>query len=82
MGFSYLPGMWRFSEPEIFFHLTWMIILGSVGTIQIKRVTKIWVYILIVGYWILAIRFSKPYPTHTQFVQSQLSNDWQKRVFQ
>lgn len=80
--FSYLPGMWRFSEPEIFFHLTWMLLLGSTREFHFKNNHKIILYVIIVGYWAFVVRPSKPYPAFTKFIPSNLSTNWQQKVFQ
>ena len=73
LGFSYLPGMWRFSEPEIFFHLSWMLLLGNVGQLKVNPTGKVTMYGFMVLYWIFAIRTSIAYPQFSSFIPSELA---------
>ena len=81
LGFAHLPGMWRFSEPEIFFHLSWMLLLGNVGPLNINPKGKATMYLFMVVYWIFAIRTSIAYPQFSTFIPSELAKNWEQNIF-
>lgn len=80
-----VPGFWRVAKPEVFFHVTWLAVLG-IGALQMqrsavpKRATAFWYGLFVVG-WLLMVRTHPAYPPMTVPVSTVLAPDWEKRVF-
>ena len=80
-----IPGFWRIAKPEVFFHMSWALLLG-VAAIQASRSgwnrqLTAWLYGLFVLAWLVMVRTHPAYPPMTEFKASKLSNDWENRVF-
>jgi hypothetical protein len=68
-----VPGFWRVAKPEVFFHGTWMLVLG-VAALQLARAqwsrrTLSFVYALFVLAWLLMVRTHPAYPPMTQPIE-------------
>jgi hypothetical protein len=80
-----VPGFWRVAKPEVFFHITWLMLLG-IGAIEAhrlgwtKRTLGLW-YIAFVGAWLVMARSHPAYPPMTTPVATPLAPDWAERVF-
>ena len=80
-----IPGFWRVAKPEVFFHVTWLMLLG-IGAIEAhrlewsKRTLGLW-YIAFVGAWLVMARSHPAYPPMTTPVATPLAPDWAERVF-
>ena len=81
-----VPGFWRVAKPEVFFHVTWLMLLG-IATIQIhrsgwsRRSTGIWYILFVIG-WLLMIRTHPAYPPMTRPVAVELAPNWAEQVFE
>ena len=80
-----IPGFWRIAKPEVFFHMSWLLILG-IATVQAGRAgwgrrTTTWLYGLFVIAWLIMVRTHPAYPPMTEYRPSKLSKDWEDRVF-
>ena len=81
-----VPGFWRMAKPEVFFHLTWLFILG-VAAFQAdrsawsKRTTTVLYGLFVLG-WIIMIRTHPAYPPMTIPLNVKLVNDWESHVFE
>ncbi|MAY81440.1 MAG: hypothetical protein CL930_11730 [Deltaproteobacteria bacterium] len=82
---SIVPGFWRVAKPEVFFHVTWLMLLG-IAAIQLQRSQwsqrsiGIW-YTVFVFAWLLMVRTHPAYPPMTQPVPVQLDPNWAEDVF-
>lgn len=82
---SVIPGFWRVAKPEVFFHVTWMLML-CVAAVQLaksgsRRGVSILYGIFLVG-WLLMVRTHPAYPPMTVPIDSTLSSGWQEDVFE
>ncbi len=80
-----VPGFWRVAKPEVFFHVTWVLLLG-IAAFQAARSgwsrrTTGTLYALFVVAWLLMVRTHPAYPPMTVYRPSKLSSDWAERVF-
>jgi hypothetical protein len=80
-----VPGFWRVAKPEVFFHVTWLMLLG-IAAIEChrlgltKRTLGLW-YIAFVAAWLVMARSHPAYPPMTMPVATALDPDWAERVF-
>jgi hypothetical protein len=81
-----VPGFWRMAKPEVFFHITWLMLLG-IAAIEAhrsswsNRVTS-WLYALFVLGWVVMIRTHPAYPPMTMPLPVKMDSDWEDSVFQ
>jgi len=81
-----VPGFWRVAKPEVFFHMTWLLLLG-IGAVYVhrtgwsKRTTALWYLLFVLG-WLLMVRTHPAYPPMTTPRDTPLAADWADRVFQ
>jgi hypothetical protein len=81
-----IPGFWRVAKPEVFFHMTWVLLLG-IASVQAhragwtKRATGLW-YVAFVTGWLLMVRTHPAYPAMSVPLNSSLAPDWADRAFQ
>jgi hypothetical protein len=79
-----VPGFWRVAKPEVFFHITWMLML-CVAAIQLAKVERrrgvYALYAVFVVGWLLMVRTHPAYPPMTMPIESNLSTGWQEGVF-
>jgi hypothetical protein len=81
-----VPGFWRVAKPEVFFHGTWLLLLG-VAAIQLARSNASGralgvLYALFVLAWLVMVRTHPAYPPMTLPTKTQLAPNWADRVFQ
>lgn len=81
-----IPGFWRVAKPEVFFHVTWMLLI-AVAAIRVeawkpRRKVMAAVYVVIVLTWLTTVRTHPVYPPFTQTVESTLAPSWERGVFQ
>jgi|GEM_PF-1270764 len=80
-----IPGFWRIAKPEVFFHMTWLLLLG-IAAVQAgragwgRRLTA-GLYGLFVIAWLIMVRTHPAYPPMTVYQPSKLSKGWEDRVF-
>jgi len=80
-----VPGFWRVAKPEVFFHMTWLLLLG-IGAIQAGRsgwtkgATYFWYFLFVLG-WLLMVRTHPAYPPMTVPLDTPLASDWADKVF-
>jgi hypothetical protein len=80
-----VPGFWRVAKPEVFFHMTWLMLLG-IAAIQAHRsgwtpwTIRIWYAAFVVG-WLIMVRTHPAYPPMTVPIDTPLAKDWADRVF-
>ena len=80
-----VPGFWRIAKPEVFFHMSWLLLLG-IAAVQAgragwgPRLTGV-LYALFVLAWLIMVRTHPAYPPMTVFQSSKLSDGWEDRVF-
>ena len=79
-----VPGFWRVAKPEVFFHITWMLML-CVAAIQLSRVSPrrglYALYGVFFAGWLLMVRTHPAYPPMTLPVETVLNQGWQDDVF-
>jgi hypothetical protein len=80
-----VPGFWRVAKPEVFFHGTWLMLLG-VAAVQLARLKLSpralgLLYGLFVLAWLLMVRTHPAYPPMTRQQETRLAPDWADRVF-
>lgn len=79
-----VPGFWRVAKPEVFFHVTWMLML-CVASLQLVKVCGrrgvYALYAIFFAGWLLMVRTHPAYPPMTQPQESTLSTGWQEDVF-
>jgi hypothetical protein len=67
-----VPGFWRVAKPEVFFHGTWMLLLGvaalQIARVQWRRRTLGLLYGLFILAWVLMVRTHPAYPPMTKAV--------------
>ncbi len=81
-----VPGFWRVAKPEVFFHGTWLLLLG-VAAIQLARVNASGralgvLYGLFVLAWLIMVRTHPAFPPMSVPTQTHLAPDWAESVFQ
>ena len=80
-----IPGFWRIAKPEVFFHMTWLLLLGiaalQAGRAGWSRSVTATLYGLFIVAWLLMVRTHPAYPPMTEYRESKLSDGWQERVF-
>ena len=82
---SIVPGFWRVAKPEVFFHMTWLLVLGIAAFQAARagwshRVTAS-LYMLFLTAWLLMVRTHPAYPPMTEYRPTKLSAGWQDRIF-
>ncbi|MFT5684982.1 MAG: hypothetical protein ACI8RZ_005928 [Myxococcota bacterium] len=79
-----VPGFWRVAKPEVFFHITWMLML-CVASIQLAKVGSrrgvSILYGIFILAWLVMVRTHPAYPPMSQPINSNLSTGWQDAVF-
>jgi len=75
---SALPGLWRLSEPEVFFQgsVLTLIALGAAG---LGRGRRIWLYPVCALLWLSLVRTHAAYPGFSEFHPPKLSPSWQQQ---
>ena len=81
-----VPGFWRVAKPEVFFHGTWLLMLG-VAALQLQRVAPRrgglgLLYGFFLFWWFLSVRTHPAYPEMTMPVEGRLRPGWASEVFQ
>jgi len=81
-----VPGFWRVAKPEVFFHGTWLLLLG-IAAIQLARIKTTGrqlavLYGLFIIAWLLMVRTHPAYPPMTVPTKTRLAPDWAEKVFQ
>lgn len=66
--FSALPGMWRFSKPETFFHLVVLgiAVLAALAYTKLRVGRLVFVAVLQLAWWLLLVRTHPVYPGFSQ----------------
>jgi len=81
-----VPGFWRVAKPEVFFHVTWLMLLG-VAAVEAhqsewsKRLTTLMYGVFVVG-WVVMIRTHPAYPPMTMPLTEKLDPDWVQGVLE
>ena len=80
-----VPGFWRVAKPEVFFHMTWLLVSG-IAAFQANRAgwskrLMVVMYIIFVAGWLVMVRSHPAYPPMTMPVGVKLDPNWEDRVF-
>lgn len=78
---SLIPGLWRLAKPEIFFLITYALLIIWAGRVQFSRKIQIGIIILMLSFWIIGLRTSKAYPYLTEYIPAELPENWEQRFF-
>ena len=68
-AFTMLPGMWRFSKPETFFHLD-VLVIGTLASLVLSRRTprqQVGIAVLMLISWLVLVRTHPVYPGFSRF---------------
>lgn len=78
---AFVPGLWRFAKPEVFFEVTWLAILvaASVTLAGLDLSRRVLATIMIAS-WILSVRTHPVYPGFTMPVPVKMAPSWQQSV--
>jgi len=81
-----VPWFWRISEPEVFFWLTWLSLLGlaSIGLARWGPTDRQLglLYLGFVAAWLVSVRTHPAYPGFSEYVPAELADDWEQRLDQ
>jgi len=77
-----VPGFWRMAKPEVFFHMTWLMLLGIAAVEACRqgwsnRVTTLLYGLFVMG-WLIMIRTHPAYPPMTMPLEVKLNADWEQ----
>ena len=79
--FQNLPALWRFAKPESMFFVTYIVILSTIIHIRLPKKGLILVSFLVFIQWIFCVRLQPEYPQFSQYIESTLPKNWERRVF-
>lgn len=74
-AFAALPGMWRFAKPEVFFELSWLVLLG-VAALEGRR----WLLGATLAFFLVSTRTHPVYPGFSTYVELRLAPGWKQAV--
>jgi hypothetical protein len=79
-----VPFFWRVSEPEVFFHVTWLCLLGAgaIGIADRAPETRSLLFAWAAGaaVWVLSTRMHPAFPGMSEYVPGKLSPGWERRL--
>ena len=78
---SLIPGLWRLAKPEIFFLISYSLLVVWAGRAQLPSKRQHLINIFLLCFWLLGLRNSKAYPYLTEYVSAALPENWEKRFF-
>lgn len=81
-----IPGFWRIARPEFLFEGAWLVLLAS-AALTIERWRPGWrallaIQLAMLAGWAWGVRSHPAYPGFSEPVQVELSEGWQRDVFQ
>ena len=83
---AWIPGFWRLAKPEVFFQPVWLMVLGAgaVGlhhVLRHRRAVGLALAVLVFAVWWPLVRLHAAFPGLSAPVHSDLSPQWQDKVF-
>jgi len=72
---SFTPGLWRLSEPEVFFQgsVLMLIVVAAAG---LGKGRRLWLYPVCVACWVFTVRSHPAFPGYSEFKAPRLSPTW------
>ena len=78
---SIIPGLWRLAKPEIFFLITYTLLIIWAGRARLPSQLKSIAIFLMLLLWLVGLRTSKAYPYLTEYIPGELPENWEQRFF-
>ena len=78
---SVVPGLWRLAKPEIFFLISYTLLIVWAARVELSTKMKRITGILLLSTWFIGLHSSTAYPYLSEYIPAQLPVNWEQRFF-